>query len=345
VLVGRPGLGKGAAINPMISLVKEAGVANILSDRITMEYALEKLSKGFPKTIATPIPGSPVQNIRLGSESTCLMVSTELSVFITASQFSITCLSDLWDCKEGIYQYGTRGKGEWNLNSPFVTLIGASAQDWLIKSIPADAVGGGFTRRVNFVFASKKDKKVAWPAKNGSSSTQDLVEDLRAIAQLGGEFVFTPDARPIFEHYYLSCEANDFDDEATVVYKTSKWANASKLAMCISASRGDSLEINKEDFEEAIFRTEEVVEDLKLVFRSVGESPLVMATGRVLNFIEIKGYASRQEILAINYRHMTDMDLDRIIATLREANVIEERYVGKKTLYFSVKNAVPVSTP
>jgi len=327
----------------MIALVKEAGVANILSDRITMEYALEKLSKGFPKTISTQIPGAPTQSIRIGTDASCLMVSTELSVFITASQFSITCLSDLWDCKEGIYQYGTRGKGEWNLNNPYVTLIGASAQDWLVKSVPADAVGGGFTRRVNFVFASKKDKKVAWPQKNGNLGTQGLVDDLRAISQLRGEFHFAPQARQAFESYYLSCEPNDFDDEATVVYKTSKWANASKLAMCISASRGDSLEISRGDWETATLRTEEVVEDLKIVFRSVGESPLVAATARVLNFIETQGYASRQEILAINWRHLSDMDLDRIIATLREANIIAERFVGKRTLYYSTQSAQPVN--
>ncbi len=326
----------------MIALIKEAGVANILSDRITMEYALEKLSKGFPKTLSTAIPGSPLQSIKIGTEATCLMVSTELSVFITASQFSITCLSDLWDCKEGIYQYGTRGKGEWNLNNPFVTLIGASAQDWLVKSVPADAVGGGFTRRVNFVFASTKEKKVPWPSKNGSQGTQNLVEDLRAISQLSGEFTFTREARPSFEGYYLACEPNDFDDEATVVYKTSKWANAAKLAMCISASRGDSLEISKEDFELAIVKTEEVVDDLKIVFRSVGESPLVSATAKVLNFIEKQGYASRQEILSVNWRHISDLDLDRVIMTLREANIIAEKYRGKATYYYATGNVVPV---
>lgn len=340
--MGRPGLGKGAAINPMIALLKEAGTSHILSDRITMEYALEKLSKGFPKTIATQIPGSPLQSIKIGTEASCLMVSTELSVFITASQFAITCLSDLWDCKEGIYQYGTRGKGEWNLNNPFVSLIGASAQDWLVKSVPADAVGGGFTRRVNFVFSSKKDRKVAWPQKNGSGSTQGLVNDLKAMSLLKGEITFAPNARSIFETYYYSCEANDFDDEATAVYKTSKWANASKLAMCIAVARDDSLVISKQDFELAIEKTEEVAEDLKIVFRAVGESPLVTATARVLTFIETKGYASRQEILAINWKHISDMDLDRIIATLREANVIEERSVGKRTLYFVVKSASPI---
>lgn len=331
VLVGRPGLGKGAAMHPALDLMKKAGTVNVLSDRITMEYVLEKLSKGFPRVHQGSNNGQPT--LKLGTESAALLVSTELSVFITASQFSITALSDLWDSKEGVYQYGTRGKGEYNIQSPCVSLFGGSAQEWLVKSIPADAVGGGFTRRVNFVLATKKDKKVPWP-KAYITGPDDLVEDLRTISILRGEFNFTPGARKIFERYYNSCEPNEFDDEATCVYKTSKWANASKLAQVISASRGDSLEINELDLQMAINKVEEVVDDLKIVFRSVGESTLASASEKVLKFVETKGYASRGDILARNWHHMTSGDLDIIIATFREAGTVGERQVGNQTLYY-----------
>jgi hypothetical protein len=329
--VGRPGLGKGAAMNPAINLIKEAGTSNILSDRITMEYVLEKLSKGFPKLTTTSNNGK--QTLKTGTEASTLLVSTELSVFITASQFSITALSDLWDSKEGIYQYGTRGKGEFNIDSPCVSLLGGSAQEWLVKSVPADAVGGGFTRRVNFVFAPKKDKKVAWP-KTVQNITPLLVEDLRNISVLRGEFAFTPGARRLFERYYNSCEPDEFDDEATAVYKTSKWANATKLAMCLSASRGDSMTINELDFQMSVNRIEEVAHDLKVIFRAVGESSLASASDKVIRFLEVRGYASRGEILACNWRNFTSNELDVILATFRESGMIGERTVGNKTLYY-----------
>jgi hypothetical protein len=322
-------LGKGAAMNPAIALLKEAGTSNILSDRITMEYVLEKLSKGFPRIHSN----TATQTLKLGTEATALIVSTELSVFITASQFSITALSDLWDSKEGIYQYGTRGKGEFNLNSPCVNLLGGSAQDWLVKSVPADAVGGGFTRRVNFVLATKKDKKVPWPKAN-PFGIQDIVEDLREISLLRGEFNFTPGARRLFERYYNSCEPNEFDDEASANYKTSKWANACKLAMIVSAARTDTKEINELDFQMATDKVDSVNEDLKMVFRSVGESDLASASDRVLRYIEIKGYASRHDILAVNWRHVTSSDLDVIIATFRESGLLHERVVSNKVLYY-----------
>jgi hypothetical protein len=273
-----------------------------------------------------------------------LIVSKELSVFLTASQFSITSLTDIWDCVEGVYQYGTRGKGEKNINEPCVSLIGASAQDYLVSSIPADAVGGGFTRRVNFVFATKKEKKVAWPQRNGCNIFHNqLVEDLKHIALIRGEFKIGQKTKDVFETYHNSCEANEFDDSATASYKSSKSTNVQKLMMCFSASRSDSLEINENDFNLAVQLTEEVSENLKIVFRAVGESPLVVAQDKVLRFIETRGYATRQEMLSVSWHDITSDDLDRVIATLREAGVISEKQVGKKTLYYITKGTVSIN--
>lgn len=327
VLVGRPGIGKGEAMNPAIGLLKEAGTINTISDRTTMEFALEKLSKGFPST-----HNNGNSAIKLGNEAACLFTSTELSVFITASQFAITCLTDLWDCREGIYHYGTRGKGEWNVKDPIVNLIGASAQEWLVKSIPADAVGGGFTRRVNFILGlvPRKDppKKDWWERDRAG-----LVEDLRRISTLRGVFTLTPQAEKLFKQYQDSCVPEDFDDMASSVYKVSKWTNAGKLAQVLAISRGDQLLIQEEDIARAIQEIELVAEDLKIIFRSVGESDLATTSERILKFIEVKGFASRKEILAHNWRHFTANELDVVIASFREAGILYERQVGASTLY------------
>jgi hypothetical protein len=333
VLVGRPGIGKGVAMTPGISLLKKAGTANILSDRITMEYVLEKLSKGFPKIYQSSNGTGPPsgQGIKLGTESSALLISTELSVFIAASQFSITCLTDLWDSKEGVYQYGTRGKGEWNINEPIVSLIGGSAQNFLVKSIPADAVGGGFTRRVNFVLATERAPLPV--VKTPLVSKDALVEDLRHISQIRGQFTLTPAALQLLRDYYGTCDADDFDDEASAVYKASKWANAGKLAEIISISRDDSLVITEEDFQAGIDKVEEVAKNIKIVFRAVGESDLAGASEKVIHFLEVRGFASRAEIMAHNWRHFTSNQLDVVIATFREAGMIAEKSVGSKTLY------------
>jgi hypothetical protein len=314
-------------------MLKKAGTTNILSDRITMEYVLEKLSNGFPR-IYSPNGNAPAvgqQGVKLGTEAAALLISTELSVFITASQFAITCLSDLWDSKEGIYQYGTRGKGEWNINEPIISLMGGSAQNWLVKSIPADAVGGGFTRRVNFVLATERAPQ-ATPVSQ-LCDKDALTEDLRHFGTIRGQFKLTPDALTLLKNYYDSCDANEFDDEASAVYKASKWANAGKLAEVLSVSRSDDLIISEADLQTAIDKIEEVAANIKIVFRAVGESDLAGASDKVIRFLEARGFASRSEILACNWRHFTAQQLDVVIATFREAGMLYEKTVGKNTLY------------
>lgn len=337
VLVGRPGIGKGAAMHPALAILKEAGTSNVLSDRITMEYVLEKMSKGFPATSVN----TSNQALKLGFESNVLIVSSELSVFIGASQFTITALTDLWDSKEGTYGYGTRGKGEYNILNPCVGLLGGSAHQWLVKSIPSDAVGGGFTRRVNFVLGTVQSSRNPWPSMNHSAIRDKLVEDLRDIGSLRGEMTCSKEARPVFEKLYSECEPNEFDDEATAGYKTSRWANVLKLAMVITAARAESLQISKEDLELAITYTEQVAADIPKVFRAVGESTLVSATDKVLRFVETKGYATRQEILHALWRHVSSEDLDRIIVTMREAGYLGERCIGSKTEYFDTRSQQP----
>lgn len=338
VLVGRPGIGKGSAINPALTILREAATANLLSDRVTIEFVLEKLSKGWPHFTANQVPGA----INVGVDHSCLILSRELSVFVTASQFTLPILTDLWDANEGDWIYGTRGKGEFKISDPCVCMLGGSTQEWLISSIPPSAIGGGFTRRVNFVVAYDREKLIPWPVvSNHSNVKNDLVSDLKEIGKLTGEFRFHADTRPLFEEVYKDSVPLLYDDMATTSFKTSKWAQVSKLAMCFSAVRGDDLIISKEDFKLARDAVESVAINVPRVFRGVGESELVKATTKVLEFIENKGFASRDEILKAHWRDVTADDLDRVLATLKEAYIIREYQQGRKTMWQATENTKP----
>jgi hypothetical protein len=338
VLVGRPGIGKGTAIKPAINLMKEAKVANTLSGRITIEYVLERLASGWPH----PMLGGP---IKIGTESACMIYSTELSVFLSASNNTLPILCDIWDFDEGDFEYGTRHKGEFRIKNPCVSLLGGSTQEWLISSIPSSAVGGGFTRRVNFVVANDREKLLPWPVVQNHSAVRDnLIRDLRSIASLRGEFQFAQDVRPLFESCYSKDSSpTEYDDEATTSYKTSLWAQVTKLAMCMSASRSDDLIITKEDFRKAYDSVMIVAGNVTKVFRGVGESEMAVVTDKVLRFLETKGFASRQEMLKALWRDVTGEDLNKILATLLEGGVIYEYQQGRSTMY-AIKQSYSVGT-
>lgn len=338
ILVGRPGIGKGTAIKPAVSLMKEAKVANTLSGRQTIEYVLERLSVGWP------VPPFGQIN-KIGNESACMFYSTELSVFLSASPNTLPILCDLWDFDEGDYEYGTRHKGEFRIKNPCISLLGGSTQEWLISSIPSSAVGGGFTRRVNFVVANDREKLLPWPVMQNHSAVRDnLIIDIQAISRLRGEIQFAPDVKPLFEACYsIDSNPTEYDDEATTSYKTSLWAQVVKLAMCMSVSRSDDLIITKEDFRKAYDAIMTVAGNVTKVFRGVGESEMAVVTDKVLRFLEQKGFANRQEILRALWRDVTHEDLDKILATLREGGIIYDYQQGRNQMY-AVKATHTVGT-
>lgn len=328
VLVGRPGLGKGGALNPAASILREANTTALMSDRVTIEYVLEKLSKGFPsQSIAT---GGGLQ---FGNDASAMIFSPELSIFITASQHTLPILADLWDSREGDFSYGTRHKGDYKIKNSCISMLAGSTQEWLISSIPANAVGGGFTRRVNFVFAKDKQAFIPWPAQNHTAIRDNLVNDLRHISQIRGEMTFDKHAHQLFDAYYRSAIADEFDDEATTAYKTTKWAHATKLACAISLGCCDSLCISEDSLKLAIDRVDDILSNLSLVFRAVGESDLVTAADRILRFLEVKGYATKSEILRANWRHISSVDLDTILTTFISGGLVLEKVSGKTVTY------------
>ena len=328
MLVGRPGLGKGAALNPAASILKEANTTNLLSDRVTIEYVLEKLSKGFPSQQVQPGGG-----VAFGMDACTCIFSPELSIFITASQHTLPILADLWDSREGEFSYGTRHKGDYKIKNSCVAMLAGSTQEWLISSIPTNAVGGGFTRRVNFVFGKDRAKAIPWPLMNGTDVRTRLVNDLRHISVLHGEFKFSSSAKDIFDEYYSNIQIDEFDDEATTAYKTTRWAHATKLAMCISAAERDDLLITDRIFLDSINRVNEVIDCIGMVFRAVGESDLVEAADRVLRFLENKGFATKSDILRANWRHISATDLDAVLQTFLQGGFIVERQQGNKIIY------------
>ena len=317
----------------------EAKVSNTLSGRITIEYVLERLSVGWPQ----PMLGGPM---KIGNESACMIFSTELSVFLSASPNTLPILCDIWDFDEGDFEYGTRHKGEFRIKNPCISLLGGSTQEWLISSIPSSAVGGGFTRRVNFVVANDREKLLPWPVVQNHSAVRDnLVLDLQAISKLRGEFSFANDVRPLFESCYAKdSNPTEYDDEATTSYKTSLWAQVVKLAMCMSASRGDDLIITKEDFRKSYDAVMTVANNVPRVFRGVGESEFAVVTDKLLRFLEAKGFANKQEITKAMWRDATSEELDKILATLLEGGIIYDYQQGRNTM-FAVKASHTVGQP
>lgn len=328
VLVGPPGAGKGASLNPITEVAKASGVINILSDRLTVPYIIERVSQGFAGPIQT---GLGTGTIAL--DHSVFIFATELPVLL-GNPTELKYLSDLWDSRETEYQYGTRGGGFLKIPVVNFNILSGVTPSGLRESIPPPAISGGFTRRIAFIFATGRAKDIHWPQQ--PPPMDDLVDDLRYIStNLRGEFSFEPMAKSLFESVYDSSKPGNTEDEFIAHFRTTRWVHAVKLAMVLSASRSDSMLISKVDMERATAEIDQVEEDLPKVFSRIGEGTIVDLSERILALLDKRGYATKSEIGHALWRYVVrdSEDLTKAILAFVEYGEILEVPLGNKIIY------------
>jgi hypothetical protein len=343
ILVGHTGLGKGHAINPAVVLLREAGSANILSDKLTIQYILEKISDRGNAAAQLTFAPAPGGQISFALDASCFISAPELEDLLTTSD-AMPPLKELWECKPGPFEYGTRGKGLVKISKPCPTLLGGCTPSQISFLFPSKSIGGGFIRRCNFIYESEEGRKIPWPIERNGNDTvfNNLVNDLRHIAQLRGPFRFDPQARKMFEDFFNNTHCDEFADEATSSYETTRPYHALKLAMALTVSRDDSMIINFIDMAMAIKAVNKCTEDLKRVFRAVGDSEMAVVMDKVIRYIEMREkralFTTRQELMGALYRDVgSSQNLDLILASLEAGNVIKTQQKSGITIYRIVK--------
>jgi energy-coupling factor transporter ATP-binding protein EcfA2 len=347
VLVGPPGVGKGASMNileQMIIDTKPNQVVNTLSDRITAERIIERISDGW-----STAPQLKNMQLVLGkNDHNCLLFSSEIRVLLGASDWMLEFLEEAWS--KTTYEYQTKNKGNVAIDNMCCSLLAASVPDFL-RNVNREAhmvITGGFSSRCLFIYAENPSKDLPFPEplkKNVKSKAlyDNLVLDLQEIGTLRGEFVIDTGARLRFETFLrLNRAASSKDDsEAVANFRARIKAHILKLAMIFSVSRDNSLHISDMDMVNAIAEIQKILASLSKLFRGAGEGMDAAVTARVQDFIEKYGRVSKKEIFKALHRHLNSPEtLDRILYVLEAIGYCTVVNSNKMTFYQPVVRKV-----
>ena len=127
--------------------------------------ALEKPPMIFAQKITTEALIQALELAKADGASAGLICASELAVFMgpdAAQTGIIPTLTDLYDSPQE-WVYHTRGRGKEVLRNVTLSVLAASTRAWLRSSIPADAIGGGFTSRIVFVCQDAPSKLILFP--------------------------------------------------------------------------------------------------------------------------------------------------------------------------------------
>jgi hypothetical protein len=245
----------------------------------------------------------------------------------------------LWDGRS-TFEKITKGSGNDIISAPWINMIGCTTPHWIADNMPSATVGGGFTSRCVFVYADKKENFIAYPDEHTRPDHEtfaaQLVADLEHISTaLAGPLTLTDGARAWGRDWYTrmwSTHNQRIDDERLDGYLARKQTHMHKLALILSVSRGDSMEISVEDLVLADKMLEITEKDLDKVFSRIGRSEESLQSERFISFIKRHMKISYTKAYHHIHSYFPDFrDFEGILAGAIRSGQVRMRFEGNST--------------
>lgn len=317
VLVGPSGARKGTAMKPAGKILSTLSNVNIASQSITREALIQQMVNNSGDAIS--VDGTP-----LFHNSTTIF-SEELTVFLGYGNLEmLSNLTDWFDCgfgPEGEWTYETIGRGAQTIKGVWVNLLGATTPDLIRRSLPVDAIGGGFTSRVIFVYEEKKGKSVPIPflTQKQKEIGEQLIAYGEDIISLKG--VFSLSEQFLTERYIPWYEKESIENRFAKIrnfegYSQRRPVHLLKLCMIMSASRSREMIIKVQDFDEAYQLLVDTEKKMPKTFAGYGDNDNSRIIEDIMTEIAINKVVTRSQLMNMFIADITLDELDDIIQAL-----------------------------
>lgn len=135
------------------------------------------------------------QTINRGTAEMVIAVS-ELVTFMGKDLITMQLpglVTDLYDCAAYRPSPGTVRSGTRDMRNIYVNFLSASTPSWLMRSVHADVVEGGFTSRCLFIVEEEPKRRTVWPTEvshlQSTEGSEQLVSRLKEIAGRASDVV------------------------------------------------------------------------------------------------------------------------------------------------------------
>ena len=307
---------KGTAMGPGMDFLEDLGI-NMAAESTTRESLIREIKNSNDTIIHA--------DGTTEFHSSLTIYSQELTVFLGYQNRQLMSdLTDWYDCRKR-WTYRTKNMGTDDIIGLWVNLIGATTPELIQTSMPLDAIGGGLTSRMIFVFEYKKKKITPVPflSKEELDLREKLLMDLEQIHMIQGEFKVTDDFLNLWISWYTAQEGNPpFVDDRFNGYFERRPSHAMKLSMISSVSRSSSLLLKQEDLERAIRILESTEVKMRYTFSGVGKSDNADVVNRVMVEIGIQKTCTFAHLMGRFYRDVDKIMLGNILQSLEAMKYI-----------------------
>lgn len=317
------------------TIVEKTNVTRVLYGRSSIQGIIKELSD------QRTFPNGYVLNTASG-----FIVSGELASSLVDDPQAQTILTDLYDSNYHTSWTNTlKGSGKEKLQEIYVTFLAATNPTLLDEFLEDSSIQGGFIARTLLIKEDRKARLNPLIGDNDDAETlefdsKDIIDKLKEIASARGQFKFDSDARDRYIAWY-----KEFNEKLEGGYIKDSTGTSDRLhdhvlkvAMLLSLASKPDLIINDSHVLEAInLCTGDAVRVAEGVAVSKGKSDLAGQTKIFLDeLLGERGNAytlSRKEILQRRYQDFDAFELDKIVETMTQANVVKLRRAGEDVYY------------
>jgi len=312
VLVGPAGRSrKGTAMAPGRALLKDLQVP-MAAESITRESLIQEVQKAQATKII-PQTGETIEHCSY------TINSKELVVFLGYENRTLLMdLTDWFDC-DSPWTYRTKLSGTNIIEGICVNLIGAITPETLQLSLPREAIGGGFTSRVIFVYTDTIGKRITrpWLYTLPPNLREDLLHDLQEILDMVGGYKIDESFADLWEEWYPTQDRTAGITLPTLQsYVERRPTHLRKLAMVLNAARTNDMVLTAEDFTTALSLMRATEKDMPKVFEGIGASDLGVTTRQVMGFIALKKKCTFAELYQAFFQDASAEQMGQIIQSI-----------------------------
>lgn len=257
-----------------------------------------------PNNIINPL------DMEFMSQAAILCKCSELGTFLDMHNGElVNVLINLWDGEDDPFEKWLATKENVKIVNPLIGLIGGTTPTWMEQHFDASALGNGLTARIIFVYGDQKRRYIPYISdlvepEGQKQLGETLLHDLREISRLKGKFTITREARNFVGEWYYNFwnesgknREEHLKDPRFAGYCGRKFSHVHKVAMCISASKGDSLTIGYEDISLAFGVLAGIEADMLKVLNNIGKVQSSRQMDTILTILETKGGSLKRDVL------------------------------------------------
>lgn len=294
----------------------------LIAQKITPEALITAL-----RLKRTDDPKNPMQETCGG-----IIIADELMTLINRKSYEAglaSLLIPFYDCEDK-FTYDTKSRGTETLNYAHLSLLGASTVNSIRESIPASAIGDGFTSRVMFIYTDEIPTPVAWTEYDAEKTRtqEELILYLQSLSGLSGKVTFTPDAKRYYieEYERFFADSSFYENPVLKAYASRRHTHLVKLAMSLMVSENPK-GITLEEFHlsGAKYIIEEAEEKMATVLNQIVTTDVGDMTEQVYQFICSKTPVPRHEVVKHFAHRMDAQSLGKVLDTL-----IQGKKAGQK---------------